>query len=89
MSWQGGVALMQGALVVATWVSLPLLLALTAAGLMAGLLQSALGQSDPTTLFAPRLLAAVLALAFFGLWMLAYTTDYWRALWLGAAQLVR
>jgi flagellar biosynthesis protein FliQ len=70
------------------WVSVPLLLAIAGAGLVAGFLQSAIGQSDPNVLFAP-LLAAALAFLFFGAWMLAFTADYWVRLWLAAIQLLR
>jgi flagellar biosynthesis protein FliQ len=78
---QAATQLVQSALVTALWVSLPLLLAIVAAGLLAGYLQSAVGQPDPVTLFAPRLLGAALALLALGSWMLAFTAQYWVALW--------
>ena len=87
--WDIGMQMVRGALLVAFWVSLPVLAAASLAGLLMGFVQAATGQNDPSLPFAPRLLAAMAAFLFFGAWMIAFTADYWIALWQGAAQLVR
>lgn len=89
MYWPIGINLLQGALVVAIWVALPLLGAIAAGGLVASLLQGVLVQPDGASLVAPRLLAAALAVLFFGAWMLTFMAGYWTTLWLGVAQLVK
>jgi flagellar biosynthesis protein FliQ len=89
MYWPAGIQLAQQALLMAFWLSLPLLAAIAAAGLAGGLLQGALGHSDPATLVAAKLLAALVALLFFGAWMLSFTGDYWTGMWQAAVELVR
>lgn len=88
MFWPQGIQLLQGALTVALWVSLPVLLAVVAVGLLTGSLQQWLGNSDPVAQTPPRLLAALGALLVFGAWMLAVLAHYWSALWPQAAALV-
>jgi flagellar biosynthesis protein FliQ len=87
MNWPEVISLAQGALLVAAIVSLPVLVAITGAGLLAGVLQSWLGHTDPATLVGPRLVGALLAVLLFGSWMLVYTADYWVRLWQAAAGL--
>ena len=89
MYWPAGLQLIQQALLMAFWLSLPLLAAISAAGLAGGLLQGTLGHSDPATLVAAKLLAGGLALLFFGAWMISFTADYWTGMWQAAVQLVR
>lgn len=89
MYWPAGLHLVEQALLMAFWLSLPLLAAISAAGLAGGLLQGTLGHSDPATLVAAKLLAGGIALAFFGAWMVSFTADYWAGLWLASVQLVR
>jgi flagellar biosynthesis protein FliQ len=83
-----GVQLLQGALLTALWVGLPVLLGVAVVGLLAGNLQGALGQNDPVAQTPPRLLAALGALLLFGAWMLALTAHYWVGMWSQAALLV-
>ena len=63
----------------AFWLALPLLACISAAGIVGGILQGSLGHSDPATLIAAKLLAAGVALMFFGTWMLSFTASYWIA----------
>jgi flagellar biosynthesis protein FliQ len=88
MDWQQGVHLVQSAVATALWVALPLIAAVLGAGLLAGHLQAAIGQSDPVALLPPRLLGAALGLLLLGSWMLACIAQYWTALWRQAALLV-
>ncbi len=88
MYWAAGTALLQNALLMAMWLSLPLLAAIVAAGLLGAYLQHLLGLSDQSSLLAPKLLAAAVALALFGAWMLSLSCGYWGSLWLAAASLV-
>ncbi len=89
MYWAAGTAALQGALLTAAWLLLPLLAAITAAGLAGSYLQSLFGLSDQGSLLAPKLLAAGLVLALFSAWMLSLTCGYWGSLWLAAAALVQ
>lgn len=89
MYWPIGINLLQGALMVAVWVALPLLGAIAAGGLVASLLPGTLVQSDVASLVPPRMLAATLALLFFGVWMLTFVAQYWMTLWLSAPQLAK
>lgn len=89
MYWPVGVSLTQGALLMAFWLSLPLLGAIAVAGLAGGLLQGTLGHNDPATLVAAKLLAAALALLFFGAWMVSFMGAYWSSLWPLAVQVTR
>jgi len=89
MYWAAGVTLLQNALMLAVWLSLPLLAGIAVASVAGGLAQSYLGLSDSASLLAPRLIAAALVVACFGTWMLSLTCSYWGNLWLSAAQLVR
>jgi flagellar biosynthesis protein FliQ len=89
MYWPLGVQLIQSALVIAVWVALPLVVAIAAAGLAAGFLQTSLNQSDPVALYPPRLVGAVLALVFFGTWMLALVAHYWTQLWVQAGAMAQ
>ncbi len=89
MYWSAGINLLQGALLMGFWLALPLLGAILAGGLIASLLQGALVQPDGASLVAPRLLAAGLAILFFGLWMITFMGDYWIALWVGVVSLIK
>ena len=89
MIWPPGLQLLQGALLTALWVSLPVVLAAVLVGLLAGNLQGLLGQSDPVAQTPPRLLAALVALLVFGVWMVALLAHYWSSVWPQAARLVR
>ncbi|MHB8995937.1 MAG: flagellar biosynthetic protein FliQ [Armatimonadota bacterium] len=89
MYWPAGVQLAQQALLMAFWLSLPLLASISAAGLAGGLLQGTLGHSDPATLVAVKLLAGGIALIFFGAWMVSFTAEYWTGMWLAAVELAR
>ncbi|MEN6545374.1 MAG: hypothetical protein ABFE07_04965 [Armatimonadia bacterium] len=89
MYWPTGINLLQSWLLFGVWVALPLLGAIAAGGLVANLLQGALVQPDGASLVPPRLLAAAVALLFFGAWMLTFMAQHWITLWLGAPQLVR
>ena len=89
MYWATGVALLQQALTMAVWLSLPLLAAVALTGVAGGALQGMLGSPDPASLVAPKLVAAAVILALFGAWMLSLTCGYWGALWAGVGQLVR
>lgn len=89
MYWAQGVSLVQNALLMAFWLSLPLVAAVSAAGLAVGVLQGSLGHSDSALLTAAKLLAGGLALLFFGAWMLSFTAAYWTGLWSAAVTLVR
>lgn len=88
MHWQQGVHLIQSALTMAVWLSLPLLLAVLGAGLLGGRLQSVIGGTDAAALLPVRLLGAALGLLLAGAWMLSFAADYWTALWRQAALLV-
>jgi len=87
MLWPEGVALIQGALVVALWVSLPVIIAASIGGILSGYAHSALGLGDGASALAPRLAVVVGALVLFGAWMLALTAQYWSQLWAQAAAL--
>jgi len=89
MYWPIGINLLHGALMVAVWVALPLLAAIAAGGLVANLLQGLFAHADGASLVAPRMLAAALALLFFGVWMLTFLAQYWMTLWLSAPQLAK
>lgn len=89
MYWPAGVNLIQTALLMAFWLSLPVLGAICAAGVAGGIAQGSLGHSDPATLVAAKLLGAGLALVFFGTWMLSFGAGYWTQLWLNMARLAR
>jgi flagellar biosynthesis protein FliQ len=88
MHWATGVALLQQALMLAVWLSLPLLAAVVAAGLAGGAAQGALGSPDPAALVAPKLIAAAVILALFGAWMLSLACGYWGGLWVQAGRFV-
>jgi flagellar biosynthetic protein FliQ len=89
MSWQIGLYLMQSALLSGLWLALPMLLAATVAGVLTGALQSGLGLHEPGLPVLPKLLAVAAALLFFGAWMMAFSMDFWRSLWLQAPGLCR
>ena len=81
MMWSVGVELAQRALVVAACAAAPVLAIVLAVGVVVNLAQAATAQSDPTTATVPRLLAAALAVALFGAWMLSLLTGFWSELW--------
>jgi flagellar biosynthesis protein FliQ len=89
MYWPAGVQLVQQALLMAFWLSLPLLASISAAGLAGGLLQGTFGHNDPAALVAVKLLAGGIALLFFGAWMVSFTAEYWTGMWLAAVELAR
>ncbi|MFM1829687.1 MAG: Bacterial export protein family 3 [Planctomycetota bacterium] len=75
------VGLMQGSMLVALVVALPLLLVAVVSGLAAGLLQSLANVHDAAAGFAPRLLVtAIAALALMG-WMSAKMVDFAMTCW--------
>lgn len=88
MYWATGVGLLQNALMLAVWLSLPLLSAIVIAGLVGAWAQGLFGLNDPAGLLAPKLVAAGAILVLFGAWMLSLTCSYWGPLWAGAASLV-
>jgi flagellar biosynthesis protein FliQ len=79
--WALCAELTQRALLVAVCVSAPVLAIVLVAGVVINVVQSATLQSDSTTATGPRLLAAAVALALFGAWMLAALSDFWVELW--------
>ncbi|GEM_PF-5934247 len=81
--------LAQRALVLALYVSLPLLGAIVAAGIAISAVQAALKQSDATVAVAPRILAAGGALLIFGGWMMAILGGFCRELWAHLPEIVR
>lgn len=87
MFWPQGMQLLQGALLMALWVGLPVVTAVAVVGLLTGGLQGWLGQGDPVLQTPPRLLAALVALLLFGAWMLALLAHYWSHVWPQAAAL--
>jgi flagellar biosynthetic protein FliQ len=89
MTWQTGIYLMQSALLSSLWLALPLLVAATVAGLLTGALQSAFGLQEPGIPVLPKLFAVGAALFFFGAWMISFSLDFWRSLWLQAPGLCR
>ena len=89
MNWQTGIYLMQSALLASLWLALPMLVAATVAGLLTGALQSALGLQEPGLPVLPKLLAVGVALFFFGAWMISFSMDFWRSLWLQVPALCR
>ena len=80
--------LVQQALLVAFYLALPPLSAAALAGFAAGVLQSATGQADQAVNVVPRLLAALLAVLIFGMWMASLVTGFWQRLWLGLPQMI-
>ena len=89
MYWPTGVLLTQDALLMAFWLSLPVLACIGAAGVVGGILQGSLGHSDPATLIAAKLLAGGVALVLFGTWMLMSMAGYWSSLWSAVSRLIR
>lgn len=87
MHWEQGVHLIQSALAMAVWLSLPLLLAIVGAGLIASRLQAAIGVAEAGVVVPARLLGAMLGVLVAGAWMLSFSADYWTALWRQAAQI--
>jgi len=84
MYWATGTTLLGNALLMALWLSLPLLAGISLAGLLGGYLQGLFGLSDPGSLLAPKLVAAGIVLALFSTWMLSLTCGYWGSLWVAA-----
>lgn len=83
------IELAQRALVIALYVSLPVLAAVLGISLLVSAAQSALRQSDPTVSVAPRILAAGGALLIFGGWMSALLGGFWVELWRHLPEMVR
>ena len=75
-----------GALLYGLQAALPALILVALAGLLAALLQTFLGYGDPALGLTLRVAGVVLALVFFGGWMVATVLAYWH--WSGQ-QLVR
>lgn len=88
MYWPDGVTLLQNALTMTLWLSLPLLAAIAAAGLVGSYVQSSFGLTDQGALVGARLLAAIIVFAIFGAWMVALMGGYWGALWIAAARFI-
>ncbi len=72
------------ALLLAVWLSLPVLLAVIAVGLLVGILQAATQIQDSSIAFVPKLLVAVLVLAVSATWMgrelIAFTIAAWSSI---------
>ena len=60
----------------AIWVSAPVLLLGLAAGLMVSVFQAATQINDAALAFIPKILATVLALFFFGPWMISRMANF-------------
>lgn len=69
------------ALLLAVWLSLPVLVAVIAVGLLVGVLQAATQVQDASIAFVPKLLVAALVLAVSAGWMgrelIAFTVAAW------------
>jgi len=89
MGADGLFELAQRTLLVGLYVSLPVLGAVLAVGLLASTLQAATRQTDPTVSTVPRLLAAGGALLLFGGWMIAVLQGFWLELWRHLPEMVR
>lgn len=84
MTEAASVSMLQSAILVALVVSLPLLIAAVASGLLAGMLQSLANVHDAAAGFAPRLLVtAVVALLLMG-WMSSKVLDFALRCWGGS-----
>jgi flagellar biosynthetic protein FliQ len=73
----------QDALVLATTLSLPIVLVAALVGLVVGVLQAATQVQDPTLAHLPRLLVVALALVLAGPWIGAQLVAYTRQILLG------
>lgn len=89
MGADGLFELAQRGLMIALYVSLPVLGAVLATGLLVSTMQAATRQTDPTVSTVPRLLAAGGALLIFGGWMVAVMQVFWMELWLHLPEMVR
>lgn len=72
------------ALLLAIWLSLPVLLAVVAVGLLVGVLQAATQVQDASIAFVPKLLVAALVLAISATWigseLIAFTVAAWSSI---------
>jgi len=82
------VELVRQALLVAFYLALPPVAAAALAGFATGVLQSTTGQSDTAVSTAPRLLAALLAVIIFGMWMVSLAAGFWHRLWSSLPQMI-
>jgi len=89
MGAEGLFELAQRGLMIALYVSLPVLGAVLATALLVSTVQAATRQTDPTVSTVPRLLAAGGALLIFGGWMVAVLQVFWMELWLHLPEMVR
>ncbi|MGD9636321.1 MAG: flagellar biosynthetic protein FliQ [Pirellulales bacterium] len=76
MEAQAAVDLTREALVIATLVALPVLVAGTAVGLVIGLLQALTQIQEQTVAFVPKLLAMIVALGLSLPWVLTRLIEY-------------
>ena len=70
------------------YVAIPPVAAAALAGFATGVLQSTTGQSDTAVSTAPRLLAALLAVIIFGMWMVSLAAGFWHRLWSSLPQMI-
>ena len=78
MNAQTALTLGQEALVLLLTVSLPVLLAVLAVGLLVSIFQAITQIHEATLSFVPKLIAAMLVFALAGPWMLSTLVDYIR-----------
>lgn len=69
-------------------ISLPILLAVLAVGLIVGILQSVTQLQEPTLAFVPKLVAVAVVLLLAGQWMLNEIVTYTHAIILNASSLI-
>jgi flagellar biosynthesis protein FliQ len=73
--------IVQQALLVAVLISLPMIGLSLIVGLFIAIFQATTSIQEQTLTFVPKIIATLLAAAFFGNWMLSYTMDYTIRLW--------
>lgn len=69
-------------------ISLPILLAVLAVGLIVGILQSVTQLQEPTLAFVPKLVAVAVVLLLAGQWMLNEIVTYTHAIILNASSMI-
>jgi flagellar biosynthetic protein FliQ len=88
MTPQDAIDLAREALIVATLIAAPVLLAGMLVGLVVGLLQALTQVQEQTVAFVPKLLAMIAALAFAMPWILMRLIEYSRELFLSIPELL-
>ena len=68
------------ALLVAIYVSGPILLTMLVVGLVIGILQAATSINEMTISFVPKIIAAALAIAVVGAWQLTTLVDFMKSI---------